>query len=278
MASGADAPDSLDVQCWMLDVGCFPLSVPPDENGNFIHAHARVVRRRRETRGGIVARRRSRRAADGNGLWPRGQRAGRKSRRQNFPNQRPAGAQSHHRPRRQQWKWRSAAWRNGRRSRTNSPKHSGPARSRWFCRARRKFPTSSRRAGATVGVRWPSHPFIQAVIRECGFPLAAPSANLSNQISPTNAEHVRAQLGGKISLIVDGGQSQVGIESTVLDLTVSPPPNFAAGNDSRGIARGGGGKHPTSNIQHPTSNAAESGLVEKTLFAKSEAGCLELAR
>jgi L-threonylcarbamoyladenylate synthase len=77
--------------------------------------------------------------------------------------------------------------------------------------------------GATVGVRWPGHPFIQAVIRECGFPLAAPSANLSNQISPTNAEHVRAQLGGKIPLIVDGGQSQVGIESTVLDLTVSPP-------------------------------------------------------
>jgi L-threonylcarbamoyladenylate synthase len=77
--------------------------------------------------------------------------------------------------------------------------------------------------GETVGIRWPSHPFIQAVIRECGFPLAAPSANLSNQISPTNAEHVRAQLAGKISLIVDGGQSQVGIESTVLDLTVIPP-------------------------------------------------------
>jgi L-threonylcarbamoyladenylate synthase len=77
--------------------------------------------------------------------------------------------------------------------------------------------------GETVGIRWPSHPFIQAVIRECDFPLAAPSANLSNQISPTNAEHVRAQLAGKISLIVDGGQSQVGIESTVLDLTVSPP-------------------------------------------------------
>ena len=77
--------------------------------------------------------------------------------------------------------------------------------------------------GATVGVRWPGHPFIQAVIRECGFPLAAPSANLSSRVSPTNAEHVRQQLGGKIPLIVDGGQSQVGIESTVLDLTVSPP-------------------------------------------------------
>jgi L-threonylcarbamoyladenylate synthase len=77
--------------------------------------------------------------------------------------------------------------------------------------------------GATVGVRWPGHPFIQAVIRECGFPLAAPSANLSNRVSPTNAEHVRAQLAGTIKLIVDGGQSQVGIESTVLDLSVSPP-------------------------------------------------------
>jgi L-threonylcarbamoyladenylate synthase len=77
--------------------------------------------------------------------------------------------------------------------------------------------------GTTVGVRWPGHPFIQAVIRECGFPLAAPSANLSSQVSPTNAGHVRQQLGDKISLIVDGGQSQVGIESTVLDLTASPP-------------------------------------------------------
>jgi L-threonylcarbamoyladenylate synthase len=86
-----------------------------------------------------------------------------------------------------------------------------------------KIPDNVTASGASVGVRWPSHPFIQAVIRECGFPLAAPSANLSNRISPTNAEHVRAQLDGKIPLIVDGGQSQVGIESTVLDLTVAPP-------------------------------------------------------
>jgi L-threonylcarbamoyladenylate synthase len=77
--------------------------------------------------------------------------------------------------------------------------------------------------GSTVGVRWPSHPFIQAVIRECGFPLAAPSANLSNRVSPTSASHVGKQLGEKIRLIVDGGQSQVGIESTVLDISSSPP-------------------------------------------------------
>lgn len=86
-----------------------------------------------------------------------------------------------------------------------------------------KIPPVVAAGGGTVGIRWPSHPLMQAVIRECGFPLAAPSANLSNQISPTNAGHVRQHLEGKIPLIVDGGQSQVGIESSVLDLTVSPP-------------------------------------------------------
>jgi L-threonylcarbamoyladenylate synthase len=85
------------------------------------------------------------------------------------------------------------------------------------------IPDAVAAGGTTVGVRWPSHPFIQAVIRECGFPLAAPSANLSNQVSPTNAEHVRRSLGDQIPLIIDGGQSQVGIESTVIDLTTVPP-------------------------------------------------------
>lgn len=87
----------------------------------------------------------------------------------------------------------------------------------------RTIPGNVSAGGQTVGVRWPSHPLIQAVIRECRFPLAAPSANLSNRVSPTNAGHVRKQLEGKIAAIVDGGQASVGIESTVLDLTVSPP-------------------------------------------------------
>ena len=87
----------------------------------------------------------------------------------------------------------------------------------------REIPDMVTAGGATVGVRWPSHPLIQEVIRSCDFPLAAPSANLSNQISPTNADHVAKQLAGKIPLIVDGGQAQVGIESTVLDLTERPP-------------------------------------------------------
>jgi L-threonylcarbamoyladenylate synthase len=124
--------------------------------------------------------------------------------------------------------------------------------------------------GATVGVRWPAHPFIQAVIRECGFPLAAPSANLSSRVSPTNAEHVHAQLGGKIPLIVDGGRSQVGIESTVLDLTVSPPrilrPGMIHAESLAAVA--GNIQHPTSNIQHPILRSP--GLLAKHYSPKAK--------
>jgi L-threonylcarbamoyladenylate synthase len=77
--------------------------------------------------------------------------------------------------------------------------------------------------GGTVGVRWPNHPVMQAVILACGFPLAAPSANRSNELSPTTAQHVRKSLGMRVALIIDGGPSVVGIESSVLDLASSPP-------------------------------------------------------
>jgi L-threonylcarbamoyladenylate synthase len=77
--------------------------------------------------------------------------------------------------------------------------------------------------GQTVALRWPAHPLMEALIERCGFPLAAPSANPSNRLSPTTAEHVIRLLGGRIPLVIDGGPSKVGIESTVLDLTRSPP-------------------------------------------------------
>ncbi|MBX3734184.1 MAG: threonylcarbamoyl-AMP synthase [Verrucomicrobiae bacterium] len=77
--------------------------------------------------------------------------------------------------------------------------------------------------GGTVGIRWPQHPFMQALIRTCGFPLAAPSANLANGISPTNAAHVDKALGQVLPLIVDGGDCNVGIESTVVDATGAHP-------------------------------------------------------
>lgn len=76
--------------------------------------------------------------------------------------------------------------------------------------------------GETVALRWPAHPFTQAVIKKARVPLAAPSANLSNRVSPTTADHVRRDLWGKIPLIIDAGPCGIGIESTVVDLTIKP--------------------------------------------------------
>ncbi len=126
-----------------------------------------------------------------------------------------------------------------------------------------KIPNNVTAGGTTVGVRWPSHPFMQAVIRACDFPLAAPSANLSNQISPTNAGHVQTQLDGKIPLIVDGGQSQVGIESTVLDLTVMPPRILRPGMIHLESLMAVAG-----NIEHSTLNPEHSALRSPGLLAK----------
>ena len=86
----------------------------------------------------------------------------------------------------------------------------------------RRIPDEVTAGGPTVGIRWPAHPFMQALIRACDFPLAAPSANRSNAISPTQAEHVLSGMGDRVPLIVDGGASQVGIESTVVDVTGNP--------------------------------------------------------
>lgn len=75
----------------------------------------------------------------------------------------------------------------------------------------------------SVGIRTPSHPTALSLIRCAGVPIAAPSANRFSQISPTTAEHVRAGLGDRVDMILDGGPSQVGIESTVVSLTRMPP-------------------------------------------------------
>lgn len=75
----------------------------------------------------------------------------------------------------------------------------------------------------TVGVRCPSHPVTLAIIREAGVPIAAPSANLSGRPSCTTAADVLEDMNGKIEGVVDGGPCTVGVESTILDLTVQPP-------------------------------------------------------
>lgn len=75
----------------------------------------------------------------------------------------------------------------------------------------------------TVAVRQPAHPVALALIKKSELPLAAPSANLSGKVSPTSADHVVCDLWGRVDLIIDSGRTGVGLESTVLDLTVWPP-------------------------------------------------------
>jgi L-threonylcarbamoyladenylate synthase len=70
----------------------------------------------------------------------------------------------------------------------------------------------------TVGIRIPAHPIALALIRESGLPIAAPSANPFTELSPTTAQHVRDALGDRAAMVLDGGPSKVGIESTVLSL------------------------------------------------------------
>ena len=70
----------------------------------------------------------------------------------------------------------------------------------------------------TVGIRIPSNPIALALIREAGVPIAAPSANLFAKLSPTIARHVRETMGDRVAMVLDGGPTTVGIESTVLSL------------------------------------------------------------
>lgn len=75
----------------------------------------------------------------------------------------------------------------------------------------------------TVAVRVPSHPIALALIRAANLPIAAPSANVSGKPSPTHSKHVINDLNGKVDVIIDGGFSNIGVESTVVDMVVDPP-------------------------------------------------------
>jgi L-threonylcarbamoyladenylate synthase len=75
----------------------------------------------------------------------------------------------------------------------------------------------------TVAVRVPGHPVALAVLRAFGGGVAAPSANRFGQVSPTRAEHVRADLGSEVDLVIDGGAARVGVESTIVDLSRDEP-------------------------------------------------------
>ena len=85
----------------------------------------------------------------------------------------------------------------------------------------------------TVAIRAPAHPVAQALLREAKRPIAAPSANRSGRVSPTEAGHVMAELGDRVALILDGGRTPVGLESTVLDLSGRTPALLRPGGVTR---------------------------------------------
>ena len=84
-----------------------------------------------------------------------------------------------------------------------------------------------------VALRLPRHPVAAALLAEAGLPIAAPSANLFGRPSPTRAEHVVTDLGARVDLILDAGPTLLGVESTVLDLTQSPPAILRPGGVTR---------------------------------------------
>ena len=113
---------------------------------------------------------------------------------------------------------------------------------------------------ATVGLRVPAHPVALELIRTAGVPVAAPSANRFTQLSPTTAAHVRDSLGDAVDLILDGGSTPVGIESTVLSLVGGRPVLLRPGMISKeeleqvlgDVAEPGAvsGAHPSPGMHH----------------------------
>ena len=74
----------------------------------------------------------------------------------------------------------------------------------------------------TLAVRFPSHPITRDLLKKLSYPLAAPSANISTKISPVSKNDVKEEFGNKINLILDGGRSKIGVESTILNLVDKP--------------------------------------------------------
>ncbi|MCC6210943.1 MAG: threonylcarbamoyl-AMP synthase [Burkholderiales bacterium] len=85
----------------------------------------------------------------------------------------------------------------------------------------------------SVGLRVPSHPVARELLLEFGGGVAAPSANEFGNVSATTAQHVRGELGGKVDFVLEGGSSEVGIESTILDLSCGTPVLLRPGHVSR---------------------------------------------
>jgi L-threonylcarbamoyladenylate synthase len=115
---------------------------------------------------------------------------------------------------------------------------------------------------ATIAVRVPAHPVAQALLAAAGVPIAAPSANRSGHISPTTAQHVGADLGDRVALILDGGPAPLGLESTVVDVTGAEPVVLRLGAVARDdLARVWG--RPVAVIGQETARPASPGMLER---------------
>jgi len=107
----------------------------------------------------------------------------------------------------------------------------------------------------TVGIRMPDHPVALALIMEFGGGIVGPSANLSGRPSPTSAQHVMEDLKGRVDVVLNAGPAEIGIESTVLDVTVDPPV----------ILRPGGlHKESIEDIVGPVRAAADEELLKRS--------------
>ncbi len=132
-------------------------------------------------------------------------------------------------------------------------------------------------SGPTVAVRVPAHPVALALLRATGLPIAAPSANRSTELSPTTAEHVHASLDGRIDLILDGGPTPGGIESTVIDLSGETPrllrPGLISPTDLEALL--GSIARPTQVVEQSESPMPSPGMLARHYAPRTPLACLE---
>jgi L-threonylcarbamoyladenylate synthase len=106
--------------------------------------------------------------------------------------------------------------------------------------------------GDTVGLRMPAHPIAQVLLKVFGAAVAAPSANRFGHVSPTRAEHVAADLGDRVDYLLDGGECDVGVESTIVDLSGALPRLLRPGGISREeLERALGVRVPSAGVDAP---------------------------
>jgi L-threonylcarbamoyladenylate synthase len=132
----------------------------------------------------------------------------------------------------------------------------------------------------TIALRMPKHKVALALIKESGCPIAAPSANLAGKPSPTSAAHVFDDLNGRIDAILDGGPTRIGVESTVLDVTVDPPMLLRPGGTSLEALQKAVGEvklHPfiTAEAELPPEKTRSPGMRHKHYAPKTQVILIE---